>query len=319
MRNNLGKVLLVGAGPMAIDYFKVFNEIGVEFDVIGRSEKSAVQFEEKTGVKVITGGLSLFLDQVKSFDYAAVIVATGVEALYENTKVLLEFGVKRILVEKPGAINLEQLNSLNMIATEKEADLFIAYNRRFYASTLRAKEIIEKDGGVLSFNFEFTEWAHKIGPLIKGTGVKENWFLSNSSHVADLAFFLGGKPTAFNCYTSGGLEWHPAASIFAGAGITDKGALFSYHANWTSPGRWVVEVMTQNFRLVFKPMEELSIINKGQINSELINLGNEYEMHTKPGLLKQVESFLKEEEDNLCSIDEQVKLTHFYSTLANYN
>ena len=41
----------------------------------------------------------------------------------------------------------------------------MAYNRRFYASTMKAREIIQSEGGVRNFHFEMTEWAHVIGKI----------------------------------------------------------------------------------------------------------------------------------------------------------
>ena len=43
--------------------------------------------------------------------------------------------------------------------------------------------MIAEDGGVTSFNFEFTEWSHQIQHLQKASGVMDNWVLGNSSHV----------------------------------------------------------------------------------------------------------------------------------------
>ena len=40
------------------------------------------------------------------------------------------------------------------------------------------------------------------------------------------------------------------AALVAGAGVTENGALFSYHANWEAPGRWSVEIMTKKRRLM---------------------------------------------------------------------
>lgn len=50
------------------------------------------------------------------------------------------------------------------------------------------KKIIAEDGGITSFNFEFTEWAHVIEKLDYPREVFENWFFVNSTHVVDLAF-----------------------------------------------------------------------------------------------------------------------------------
>ena len=81
-----------------------------------------------------------------------------------------------------------QLKKRNKIAIDFDAKVLIAYNRRFYSSVEKAREIITEDGGIQSCIFEFTEWAHKIIALSKANGVKEHWFLGNSSHVIDLVF-----------------------------------------------------------------------------------------------------------------------------------
>ena len=58
--------------------------------------------------------------------------------------------------------------------------------------------------------------------------ILKEWFIQNSSHVVDLAFNLGGNPVEMKSFVSGGQSWHPKGTIFSGAGITDKNALFSY-------------------------------------------------------------------------------------------
>jgi len=195
--------------------------------------------------------------------------------------------VKSILLEKPGAIRKEQLLELQTLASQQNATVVIGYNRRFYQATEKAKEIIKEDGGVTSFNFEFTEWSHVIETLEKPKKVFENWFLANSTHVVDLAFFLGGKPKEICSYTSGGLKWHKSSSIFAGAGISESGALFSYQANWAAPGRWSVEVLTKKHRLIFRPMEKLQIQNIGSVATEEAEMDYSMDDKYKPGYINR--------------------------------
>jgi predicted dehydrogenase len=314
----MNNIWLIGAGGMAQEYIKVLKGLNKEFVVVGRGEDTAKKCEETTGCKVQTGGLSEFLaTNPESCSHA--IVAVGVERLYETTKQLLEYGVKNVLVEKPGALETWQFEELSTLAKEKNANVIIAYNRRFYASTLKAQEIIEQDGGVTSFNFEFTEWAHKIEPLVKAEGVKEKWFLANSTHVVDMAFYLGGRPKEICSFTSGSLSWHPSASNFSGAGVSENGALFNYQANWESAGRWGVEILTKEHRLIFRPMEKLQIQKRGSIDlvfDETIDyaLDKEY----KPGLYLQTKNFLENNFDGMCSIEEQCKMIDIYNEIANY-
>ncbi|MDX4058013.1 Gfo/Idh/MocA family oxidoreductase [Aliarcobacter skirrowii] len=312
------KIWLIGAGGMAQDYIKLLQGLEKNFVVIGRGKDTAKKCEETTGCKVQIGGLEEYLLKKPEICSHA-IIAVGVERLYETTKQLLEYGVQNILVEKPGALETWQFEELNALVKEKNANVIIAYNRRFYASVIKAQEIIKNDGGVTSFNFEFTEWAHKIEPLIKGEGVKEKWFLGNSTHVVDLAFYLGGKPKEICTFSSGSLSWHPSASNFSGAGISENDALFNYQANWESAGRWSVEILTKKNKLIFRPMEKLQIQKRGTITKEFVeSIDYTLDEKYKPGLYIQTKKFLEIDFEDMCLFEEQFKMIELYNKFANY-
>lgn len=310
-------IWLIGAGGMAQDYIKVLKNLDIEFTVIGRNEENAKKCAEAANCHVVGGGLASYL-AANPQPCSHAIVAVGVEKLYETTKQLLEADVKNILVEKPGAMQKKEFQELVELSQAKDARVFIAYNRRFYASVLEAQKIIEEDGGITSFNFEFTEWAHDIKDLRKAEGVKEKWFLANSTHVVDLAFYLGGKPKELSAYTSGNLNWHPSASIFSGAGISEKNILFSYQANWESAGRWSVEVLTNEHRLIFRPMEKLQIQKRGSIAQEFVEVDYGIDTEYKPGLYRQVQMFLSASAQGLCSLKEQSAMVDIYNQMAAY-
>jgi predicted dehydrogenase len=308
-------VLLVGAGPMAVDYVNVLKAQDVPFKVIGRGAQSAEEFTGKTGIPVITGGLGAYLESGPELPEKA-IVAVSVEQLGNAAMLLLARGVKNILLEKPAGLNPQEIRRVAEEAVEQKARVYVAYNRRFYAPTLKAREIIAEDGGVLSFNFEFTEWSHIIKDLKKAPGVMENWFLANSTHVVDLAFYLGGEPKETSCYIAGSLPWHPSASIFAGAGVAENGALFSYQANWEAPGRWGVEILTRKHRLIFRPMEQLHIQQIGSVAIEKVELDDELDQEFKPGLYLQTKSFLDGDDGQLLKIEDQAVIVGFYERIT---
>jgi len=314
----MSNVWLIGASSMAQDYIKVLKELKRDFIVVGRSEENAKNCAFSMECEVVSGGVEQFLLASPTICSHA-IVSVGVEALFQTSKKLLDYGVKNILVEKPGAMYKQEFEILVQLATKKNANVFIAYNRRFYASTLKAKEIIENDGGVTSFNFEFTEWGHVIAPLKKAEGVKEKWFLGNSTHVVDLAFYLGGEPHEMASYTQGSLDWHTSAANFSGAGISKKGALFSYQANWESAGRWSVEVLTKEHRLIFRPMERLQIQKRGSIAQEFDEtIDYSLDDNFKPGLYLQTKHFLENNFEEICTLEEQCNMMDTYNKIANY-
>ena len=307
---------MIGSGPMAEDYATVLQDLGALFTVIGRGEESARNFQSETGLTVQTGGLAQALSADKAPDTAIVVV--GVEQLAPTTKQLIQSGTQRILLEKPGGLNVAELSDLEAKANSSGAQVWVAYNRRFYTSTLRAEEMISEDGGVTSFHFEFTEWSHQIQHLQKAPGVMDHWVLGNSSHVLDLAFYLGGFPKDWKCWSGGGVDWHPASSRYCGAGFTEKGALFSYFADWEVPGRWGVEVMTRKRRLIFRPMEQLHTTHLGTVRVDPVEIDDQLDREYKPGLYRQTEAFLRGHNSRFCTLAEQVKHASLYSEIAGY-
>ena len=151
--------------------------------------------------------------------------------------------------------------------------------------------MIEADGGVTSYEFNFTEWtntfsSHSAGPHL---------FVANSSHVIDLAFFLGGFPSRLNVHSAGlgEVEFFPGPSRWTGSGESDNGALFSYQADWTAPGRWSVTAYTRKNKIVLCPLEKAQghphqTVSVQQFDSVDYSLDKNF----KPGLYSMVDDFL---------------------------
>lgn len=296
-------IWIIGAGSIAIEYAKVLNSLKCDYKVIGRGEESAKLFEQVIGKSVIRGGLANYLLTLPTLPQY-VIVAVDVTGLKDTAIMLMNYGVKCVLLEKPGFCQPEELDDVIRITSETSSKVYLAYNRRFYSSVLSAEKIVKEDGGIKSFSFEFTEWGHVIEKLNHNSMALKNWFYANSTHVVDLAFFFGGIPKQLASYTAGELTWHKPA-IFAGAGITEKDALFSYQANWNAPGRWAVELLTDKHRLYLKPMEALQIQEKGSVAIELVQVDNHLDVEFKPGFYLQTKAFIEGDYSRFCTIEEQ--------------
>jgi predicted dehydrogenase len=307
---------LIGAGQMAQDYAKVLKSLGQDFEVIGRSPASADKFESATGRPVLRGGLSGSL--VASAAPEQAIVAVGVEQLVDVATSLIEAGTRRVLLEKPGGLNKAEILRIQQMAAKYKADVMIAYNRRFYASTTIARKLIAEDGGATSCTFEFTEWAHKIVTETYAPGVKEAWFLANSSHVVDLAIHLCGFPKEWRTWHGGSLSWHQSSARFCGAGITEQGVFFSYHADWQAPGRWGVEVLTRKRRFIFRPLEQLCIVQLGSTSMNDVVLDERLDKEFKPGLHGQTKAFLDQDDRLFCTAEDQLRHSVFYNEIAGY-
>tara|TARA_Y100001935_G_C17293592_1_gene504845 strand:+ start:1309 stop:2259 length:951 start_codon:yes stop_codon:yes gene_type:complete len=311
------KIWIVGGGNMGIEYSKILTKRREDFTVIGRSEESAKKLKNSTGLDSFIGGLDLFLSKNPQAAKFA-IVCVGVESLQNCTKKLIQFGVKNILVEKPAGLNANEVIDLYETALQFNSHVYVAYNRRFYSSVLKSKELIERDGGVLSFTFDFTEMTQKIEKMKKAKGVKENWLFANSTHVIDLAFFLGGSPQSLACNHISNLDWHPSGSVFVGNGLTINNIPFSYHSNWNSAGRWGVILLTESMRLVLSPLEKLQVQQKDSFDIKYLDIDDSLDTQFKPGLYEMVNSFLSNY-SNLKPLKDQVDDLKIYSKIGNYN
>lgn len=302
---------------MGREYYKVIKALGEPVLVIGRGDQSAAEFKAVTSQPVSHGSLDLTLENEGAPERA--IVAVSIDNLSQVASTLMRAGTKRILLEKPGALDRVQLAALAALAAAHEATVLIGYNRRFHAATLAAEAMIAEDGGAISCLFEFTEWAHTITPLRLAAETKQNWMYSNSSHVSDLAFYLCGLPAELTAYHGGGLDWHTSAARFVGAGITERGVFFSYHADWDAPGRWGVEVMTRKRRFIFRPMEKLQITPIASTAVEMVDLDYSLDQDYKPGLFLQTQAFLAGDDRRFCSLAQQEKNLAVYGRMAGYS
>lgn len=312
------EILLVGTGYMANEYAKVLIAQNVKFDVVGRSEINCNKFRETFGVNVFSGGLESLKIKKK---YTHAIIASSLEYLSQHTAQLINVGIRSILVEKPGALSIDDLHKLNIQANLNSASVFVAYNRRFYSSVSKLRELINIEGGISSIHFEFTEWVHTIDVKDYSEISLQKWILSNSSHVIDIVFFLLGEIKELNSNVSKkeGISWHPSGSIFTGAGQSKNGVPFSYHSNWESAGRWSIEILTKENRYYLRPIEKLQVQKKGTLGIELVEIDNLLDEKYKPGVFNQVKYFLKDNMENFCSLNQQLINASLYSQIANYS
>jgi predicted dehydrogenase len=310
---NNEKIWLVGPGNIGLDYVKVLNHFGLNYDVIGRSPKP------KFPAKVYPHGIEEYIE-INSDNIAKyAIVAVDESQLFKVTRQLINCGVENILIEKPAGTNITQIKTLIAESLDKSCNLYVAYNRRFYQSVKKCKEIVSKSLGPVNVHFTFTEWSHLIDFDSYNKEELEHFFLCNSSHVPDTVFHIFGKPCELNTYTQGSLEWHPSACTFNGSGITESGVQISYDANWSSAGRWGIEINLPEKKLILRPLEKLQIQKKGSLDINYIDLDEEEkDTEFKPGLLEEVRSFLTDRKD-LCTIQEQLDNFKWYYKIANYS
>lgn len=309
------KILIAGAGPIASVYADVLKALGIPFEACSRSSASASAFSRQHEVACHSGGLAALCSSDLSERFSQGVVALPVEALAEGVFQLHQAGLRKLLVEKPGGLDNKQVRALvDSIGAEASEEIYVAYNRRFYASVLTAKRLISEDGGAVSFTFEFTELSDRVRQLESPADLLAAWEFANSTHVLDTAFFLGGVPAEVNGLRQGQLDFHPAAARYAGMGHTTDGVPFTYIADWDAPGRWGVEINTRHRKFVLRPMEQLAVQHRNTFAIEPVTLDDEDDKRFKPGYFRQLQAFLYDDDkQGLLSLKDQASQLDFFA------
>jgi predicted dehydrogenase len=132
-------------------------------------------------------------------DVTAVVIATTHDALASLARAALEAG-KHVLVEKPGAINAHEMESVIAVAQIRHRVVKVGFNHRFHPAFIKARQIVDSGllgemmflrgryghGGRLGYE---SEW--RANPSISGGGE----LIDQGMHLIDLSlWFLGDFP-----------------------------------------------------------------------------------------------------------------------------
>ena len=308
-------VTVIGGGYMGQEYAKALECLDISnVTIITNTEKDPKNFSNKFDYKILSGGYKKHVPLLKKQDL--VIIATPTELLFPACDLCLDYKQDNILVEKPGSLYINDLKLLQ--EKSKGSRIRIAYNRLCYTNVHLLKKLCNDE--ILSCTFDFTEWTHKI-PFNRYTKDEYRlWGISNSLHVISLAFELIGMPEKISCFHEGSLDWHPSGSIFTGSGISCKNIPFSYHANWESAGRWMVEIMTKNKSYRLMPLEGLFVCEKGSVDWNPVPFDST-SSKTKPGVLEQVAIMLDENLEKNCplvTLEQSINYIKIATKILNY-
>lgn len=195
-------------------------------------------------------------EQVPDGDELA-ILAVPIDLLVSGSLRLAELGFRRLLIEKPVSLESARIFELAAKLDAQGVQAACAYNRAVYPSVIEVAARAASEGGITSCTYVFTEMVKPDWPQRFSATELARWGIANSLHVMSLAHALIGWPQTWHAERSGAIDWHPTGAIFVGAGNSTAGVPFSYHADWTAKGRWVVEVHTRAASYRLCPLEKV--------------------------------------------------------------
>ena len=226
-----------------------------DITIIAKTGNYLSKFCKENDIRLLTGGFENILPSIEKKDL--VVIAPTLDLTVSATKLAIQNDQQNILMEKPGSLYTTELASLKKLISTQ--NIRIGYNRLVYPNLHKLKKLVDKEGGITSCRFTFTERLSSIDFKKDSQEVYHRWGISNSLHVITMALELIGMPRELFSHQYGELEWHSAGSIFVGTGITESDIPFSYHADWGSGGRWGIEVNTAKNSYQLIPLEELFV------------------------------------------------------------
>ncbi len=192
MKKKVFKVGIVGCGLIGKKRAKALNSNGKLIACSDTNVLNAQSLSKDFGAKIYLDWREL----VVSKEVEVVIIATSHDSLAKIVKLAAENG-KHILVEKPGARNVSEIDSIISIEKKYPVKIHVGFNHRFHKSLLKAREIINSGelgdlmflrgryghGGRIGYE---KEW--RADPKLSGGGE----LIDQGAHLIDLSrWFLG--------------------------------------------------------------------------------------------------------------------------------
>lgn len=281
------RIAYIGSGPISEFHLPAMLKAGLDIVALGSTPNSlrASSIAERYSIPCVSGGWQEVLKAAADCDGIAICIDTSATPGVLKTALQLN---KPILVEKPAAWTSGELGLLRRSAS---APVMVAYNRRFYETTQRAKQFVEQ------------------GPPLTGTltlpeslGTIRQFFV-NSCHGVDLIN-----------YVFGGLEVMHRESVRAASGElvaisallkSARGDVVSFVGNWQSSTNFALALDRPGTRFEQKPFEQaavyagMEVIEPDQQSplrryvpklDETINLDT-VDADYKPGFVAQADAF----------------------------
>lgn len=295
------KIGLIGAGYMAEEYLKVFLKKKIILEAIySRTISKSEILKKKYKIKKIYKSLN---DLKNDDQINALIIAVNAEAT-KNIIDNLNICNYRILCEKPVGINFDETKKI--ITKMKNKDFYVALNRRFYSSNLKAFNLIIKNNGKRLISIRDQELQNSRSKLYN-----KNLMYWNSVHLIDfINIYARGKLLKIQRLKK--FENNKFSENITRLFFSSKDEVL-YHCNWNSPGPWSINIIQKNQSFEMKPLENL--VQEKLIKGKRIRIFHDIskiDLKFKPGLFIQVNEFLKMLNDKKHKL---VSLNDYFNTV----
>lgn len=252
MSNTTCKVAFVGAGYMAREHIRAFQDVpGVT--VVGihsRTRAKAESLAQEFGPMAVCDSVDELYEKTQ-----ADLVVVAVQELSVNPVCQACFVHPWVaLIEKPAGYNLADAMEIEAAARSRGRRAFVALNRRHYGSTRAVLSDLENLAGPRLIKVQDQEAPAAALESGQPELVVQNWMYANSIHLIDY-FSLFARGQVSNVVQT--IRFDSARPRYVASTISfDSGDIGLYEAIWDGPGPWTVSVNTDGKRWEMRPLEK---------------------------------------------------------------
>jgi len=285
--SGITRIALIGSGYMAEEHIRAIQSLdGVEVvSISSRNTKTAAALAKRYGIYQVNSSVT---ESYNEYHADGAVISVPELALPSVLEEATRFPWP-LLVEKPVGIDLAAATALDELVTQRGRSVFVALNRRHFASTRSVLQNLDDDG-----HTRFVQVLDQENELAaRESGQPEevirNWMFANSIHIIDLIrLFCRGEVSQ----VSSELIWQLDECRAVNANISfDSGDRATYQGVWNVPGPWSCVVTEGKSRWEMRPLESLSLLENGSRTPIAYDLG-QIDVDFKPGLAVQAEQFI---------------------------
>jgi predicted dehydrogenase len=297
------KIAVIGAGYMAHEHIKAFQAVGgaTIAGVMGRSPTNVKNICEEFGILAQAKSVSELYEKTRA---DALLVAVNEAASPRLLNEALDYPWV-ILAEKPISLKIADAKQIEQKRAMLNRQVFVAMNRRHYASTRQSQRLLESDDNPRII--EIHDQENIIAATEGGTPseVISSWMVANSIHLIDyFNIFCRGKLSHIHINAELDVDNPFFSQAFIEYDSGDKGV---YTAFWNAPGPWSVKITTKKQLLEMRPLEKLERQIFPQRQRHLVDLPED-DQHHKPGLFIQASGLVAAVQS----------INHFLPSLQDY-
>jgi predicted dehydrogenase len=277
---------VIGVGNIAVKHLEVLQAFDdVQVTALCNSGHPRIhECAERFGIESRYTDYRKLLDAA---DFDAVFVLVSVTRIVEVTLECLNRGVPA-LIEKPPGISVADTEALAQAAAATNCINMVALNRRFYSVMQRAREAILEAGPLVSITVEAPERIADYRAAGHPDEVINNILFANGIHCIDLLRYFGGEVAEVKNVST---RWFEDQNDSFNALVQfENGASGHYISNWTTPGRWSVNLYGKDRKITLCPLERGTVLNRDgeQYDLPVDAVDQDY----KPGIYAQARYFI---------------------------